>query len=266
MNKPVCLTRLRKYREAFTLIELLVVIAIIAILAALILPALARAKARAQTTICLSNTKQWGLAFKLYADDYSDLVPEEGNTTKTISDPFSGNLTEAWYNANPPFLGMKSLVDLYRMGNPPVPSSKSIFSCPACLPPNSSYANPPTTAKAFFMYGENSRICINKSTRAALGISNTKLSRVSKPSDTILIAEVDPNSSETTGQFALSVVTGKYAVARHSGRGQFTMCDGCARAMRTNDFNRTDAEANDSAQEWSVGRATYWYPSATTPN
>jgi prepilin-type N-terminal cleavage/methylation domain-containing protein len=75
------LLRIPEGRTGFTLVELLVVIGIVSLLAALLMPALGRAKSKAKTILCASNQKQWGLATTMYLDDNRDTVPFFADTT-----------------------------------------------------------------------------------------------------------------------------------------------------------------------------------------
>jgi prepilin-type processing-associated H-X9-DG protein/prepilin-type N-terminal cleavage/methylation domain-containing protein len=154
----------------FTLLELIVVVAIILVLAALLLPVLSRAKARALQVDCVSRQKQWAMAFQMYVDDNDNFIPREGyerlggvtlnNWIQVRGRVVSGTTTDSddvWYNALADYAGVPRAssyapVDKHESFY----SSRNLFHCPAAKFP--SYVQRPTYLLAVFSLAMNSQL------------------------------------------------------------------------------------------------------------
>ena len=172
MNRSIA----RKGKSGFTLIELLVVIAIIAILAAILFPVFAQAREKARSISCLSNTKQMGLAFMMYAQDNDELFPSVG------------------YDAPDPRIVPPDPTKLVRFpwsdAIQPYSKNRQVIQCPNQL----------NKGNADSFDSDNHRYA---GYAMALLLSNASIATMTRPADTFLVGEVtqvgDGGPWETVG-------------------------------------------------------------------
>ena len=171
----------RPYRAAiaFTLIELLIVVAIIAVLSGLAIAVMGPINAMRDQTHSASNLRQWGVALAAYAADNDGFIPRRGQGVQPL---MQVNRPDDWFNALPPYLGLKAYGDLVAAGQRPNAGDNSIFVRPGAKDPGGT---------AFLSYGMNMNLSPWNLTLA------TRLSQIARPSVTVFLAETPGQYSST---------------------------------------------------------------------
>jgi prepilin-type N-terminal cleavage/methylation domain-containing protein/prepilin-type processing-associated H-X9-DG protein len=228
----------RKRFGAFTLIELLVVIAIIAILAGMLLPALAKAKAKGQATVCVGNAKQLQLCWQLYADDNNDrMVLNWISSSNSWIDGTGPNLAYDLPGATNELTVRRGLLFQYN-------TSEGIYRCPGQKEVYSisrHKALPFTPARSFSISGQ---MCGADSTGTPIILNGnpskrpayTKVSQIDKPGPSKAFVFVDESFyTIDDGYFAVLVVQNtwqNFPAVRHGGTGSFSFADGHSELWR----------------------------------
>jgi prepilin-type N-terminal cleavage/methylation domain-containing protein/prepilin-type processing-associated H-X9-DG protein len=158
--------------SGFTLIELLVVIAIIAILAGMLLPALAKAKAKAHAAQCTSNVRQLSLATQLYAMDNDDKLPATGQNT----DPY------VWIPLVKPYIGNSDTNTATTKGG--------VFNCPTLMAV--AHQNVQIAGRCYAVSEK-----LDRANDAFTRLGGRKMSQANRPSHTVLLGDGARNETLT---------------------------------------------------------------------
>lgn len=222
-------------RRGFTLLELLVVVAIIGILSAILLPALARSKARAQSLFCLNNTRQLSLGWMLYADDHNGQLAYNLGASVSNSVPMSANWVnnvEDW-ELSPDNTNAAKLLS---SGLGSYIQAASTYRCPAdyVLDSIQKQAGWSSRVRSYSMNamvgdaGAFSEAGFNSNNREY--VQFFRYSSIPKPSDIFVFLDEHPDSIDD-GYFLNRAETAQWQdlpASYHDGAASFAFCDGHA--------------------------------------